>query len=445
MNINLSPKYLPLFDLLVCWDKISSKEFKSLPKHEQDYWNDLNTVDTVLMSGGRDSQKSFALSTFNVVASKDFNHRVLYTRQTMSSTDSSITEALELRMEMLNCKDKYNVSSNTYTLKDETRKGRITITGQKTSSGNQTAKLKSLEDFSIFETDEGEELESYEGWKKIKRSMRAKDVQALSIIAFNPPTREHWLYEVFWEDAQVEEKFNGVKDGILYIHTDYRDNYENLAEHNKKEYEELRLAHIAYKSLTHEEREDAPRKLKKQSEEYEHVVLGSFRNTAEGVIFDNWETGEFNYNLPLMCYGLDFGFSDEDAMVKVAIDESRKLIYVHEELYRNGIGTDDLADILIQIVGYQDMVIADAASPRLIKHIREKGVNIEKSRKGQGSVLRGIKTIQGYTMIVSKDSKNVIKSLSNYVWNNKRAGVPEHAFSHIPDAIRYAVMELVST
>ena len=37
---------------------------------------------------------------------------------------------------------------------------KITITGQKTSTGTQTARLKSLENYSIFETEEAEELDS---------------------------------------------------------------------------------------------------------------------------------------------------------------------------------------------------------------------------------------------------------------------------------------------
>ena len=83
--IQFSEKYNPLFEILTAKGTTSQ----------------LAKIDTILISGGRDSGKSFALSTFVGVASSDYNHRILYTRQTMSSTDNSITQALDNRLEML--------------------------------------------------------------------------------------------------------------------------------------------------------------------------------------------------------------------------------------------------------------------------------------------------------------------------------------------------------
>ena len=243
------------------------------------------------------SGKSFALSCWNPIAARDYNHRVLYTRQTMSSTDNSITEALENRMEMLQMDGSFNVANKLYTVKNGI--GKISITGQKTSSGTQTAKLKSLEDFSVFETDEGEELESYESWNKVKRSMRAKDVQCLSIIVFNPPTKEHWLYTEFYE-GKVDEGFNGIKDNVLYIHSTYLDNIDNMAEHNIREYEELREAYNEYESLSGIEREKADPKLRKKWRQYKFEILGGFKDVADGVIYEDWEVGEFDNSLPFV-------------------------------------------------------------------------------------------------------------------------------------------------
>jgi phage terminase large subunit len=238
LDITFSDVYQPLFDLLEARSIVSSKSFSiDYTESQKQYWIDLSHVDTVLMSGGRDSGKSFALSCFNPIAAADYKHRILYTRQTMSSTDNSITEALENRMEMLGYGSQFELANKIYSAKNGV--GKISITGQKTSVGTQTAKLKSLEDFSIFETDEGEELESYDNWKKVKRSMRAKDVQTLSIIVFNPPTVDHWLYAQFYED--VTPGFNGIKNKTLYIHSTYLDNgKENMTDANWNEYEDLR-------------------------------------------------------------------------------------------------------------------------------------------------------------------------------------------------------------
>ena len=187
MEITFSKTYQPLFDILESWNVVNSKEFKNYSDSDKKYWSELAEVDTILISGGRDSGKSFALSCWNPIAAKDYNHRILYTRQTMSATDNSITEALEGRIQDLGYEHFFNSANKTYSVIDGD--GRISITGQRTSKGTETAKLKSLENFSVFQTEEGEELESYNEWNKVKRSMRAKDVQCLAIIVFNPPTK----------------------------------------------------------------------------------------------------------------------------------------------------------------------------------------------------------------------------------------------------------------
>jgi phage terminase large subunit len=442
MNIVFSEKYEPLFNLLEARNVVKSKDFKEVySTEEQKYWLDLSQVDTVLLSGGRDSGETFALSCFNPIAAKDYNHRILYTRQTMSSTDNSITEALESRMEMLGIAQDFESSNKIYTLKDPEKIGKISITGQKTSVGTQTAKLKSLEDFSIFETDEGEELESFDSWMKTKRSMRAQDVQCLSIILFNPPTKEHWLHEAFYEE--IEEGFNGVKGKVLYIHTTYLDNgKENMAEHNWLEYEELRLSYEEYLSTPKLEREYLPNKLVKKYKQYKFDILGGFKDVADGVIYEDWEYGEFDNSLPYI-YGLDFGSNDPDALTRVAVDRDRMLIYVEEMYFKNNTSFEALKRILEDRVGFTDLIVADSAERRMINDLWDSGINIKRCKKGQDSVRHRIKTIQGYTIIVAPDSPNVAKALNNYVWHDSKSGVPKHDWSDLLDGMGYAAMDII--
>lgn len=439
--MKINDKYKPLFEILQCWDTIKSPTFKDdFTKKEQEHYISLSKVDTVVVYGGRDSSKTYPIATFIPIAVKDYNHRVLYTRYTMGSTDQSISTALNTRMEDLGISNSFTYASNVYESKKND--GRIFITGQKTSSGNQTAKLKSLEDFSIFVTDEAEEVISFEEWDKVRKSIRAKDVQCLSILIFNPPTKDHWLYTDLFEDLGVEEGFCGVKGNILYIHTCYLDNIENIAEHNLRGYLKLKEAYDAYLSTPKKEREYLPKKLIKAYRKYKHVVLGGFLNTAEGVIYDDWEKGEFNKYLPFV-YGMDFGFDDPDVMVKIAIDEKKKLIYVHQVLNKNGLGTNQLAEILLTIAGHDKLIIGDAHAARLINDLYNRGINMRKCKKGHGSVARTINAVKGYTLIVTPESTDIHKALNNYVWHDKRSGVPRNEFKHFPDAIGYGAMELI--
>lgn len=443
-SIKFSDKYTPLFDLLIARSEVERLSSENtLTTHEPQrlkYFEKLASVDTVLLSGGRDSGKTFALSCFNVIGVADYGHRILYTRQTMSSTDNSIGQAVADRMELLGLDHEFEFANNNYTLKNGNL-GKISITGQKTSVGTQTAKLKSLEDYSIFETDEGEELTSYDDWLKIKRSMRAKDVQCLSIICFNPPTREHWIAQEFYEN--IEDGFNGTIDNILYIHTTYLDNgQENMAEHNWIEYEDLRLAFVQYLTTPKEEREYLPKQLIKKYKEYKFNILGSFKEVAEGVIYEDWEIGAFDSSLP-HGRGLDFGSNDPDAMVKCAVDEGRKRIYLHEELFRSNQSTDALIKAVKATVQPHELIIADSAGKRSIQDLYEAGLNIESCVKGVDSVVNGIKLIQGYTLIVTPESENLIKALRNYRWNDKKAGVPHHDWSDLLDAVRYIATRLI--
>ena len=438
---NLSKKNTKRIDKEVL--RLRSKGLKLSEKIQLDRLLILNKVDTVLISGGRDSGKSFALSTFNGIAAKDYNHRILYTRQTMSSTDNSITEALEGRLLELGIAQEFDVANKLYSLKDDVngnpRAGKISITGQKTSVGTQTAKLKSLEDFSIFETDEGEELESFDSWKKTKRSMRAKDVQCLSMISFNPPTRQHWLHETFYEDLPVG--FNGIVGSTMYIHTTYKDNgKENMAEHNWLEFEELRVIYEQYLATPKNEREYLPKKMIKQYKEYRYDILGEFKNVAEGVIYEDWIEGDFNDRIPY-CYAIDFGFKDPDALVKVAVDQNKMLIYVQEMYFKNATGTNTLADILLDKCGRSDLIIGDAAEKRLISDLWESGLNIRRSLDKKPK--RDIKRIQGFTIVVAPNSPNVKNALNNYSWSNKVAEMPNHDFSDLMDALRYGFSELM--
>ena len=441
MEITFSKVYQPLFDLLEARSIVSDKSFYvNYTESEQKYWVDLSKVDTVLISGGRDSGKSFALSCFNPIAAADYRHRILYTRQTMSSTDSSITEALDNRIELLGYENEFDFANKIYSLTKDVngsdRVGKIVITGQRTSSGTQTAKLKSLEDFSIFETDEGEELESYDNWLKVKRSMRAKDVQTLSIIVFNPPTVDHWLYSQFYEE--VLSGFNGIKEKVLYIHSTYLDNgKENMTKSNWDEYEDLRKDYELY--LNTKEKYLLNRKVEVNYKEYKYKILGGFRLKAEGVVISNWSLGEFNPNSLQVSYGQDYGFSnDPTTLVAVAIDKKLKKIYVKEYLYKPNLTTSQIADINKQYCG-RSLIVADSAEPRLISEISRLGCNVVAVKKPPGSISAGVMLLQDYEIIVETNSHNIVKEFNNHIYADKGSKTYKDTYNHLIDSIRYNV------
>lgn len=452
-EVVFSDKYQLLFDTIRSWDELEHLLAKKRPTKEEleliEYFEELASVHTVLCSGGRDSGKTFTITLSEVVAAVNYGHSVLSTRYTMSSTDMSITKAIEERIQLMRYESYFNYKSNEYTCKHN--KGRIDVTGQKTSSGNQTAKLKSLENYSIFITDEGEEMPSFDEWNKVKRSMRRKDVQCLSIVSFNPPTDAHWLYHKFYKN--IPEGFCGVKDGVLYIHTTYLDNgKENMAEHNWNEYEALRKDYEWYRSCSEDERLLLPKKIKINHDEYKFAVLGSFKKRADNVVYENWEIGEFKHT-GVTGYGLDFGSNDPDALTKVSIDFREKRIYIKQEYFKNETSSTQLRDVLEKVCGFDALIVADTSGRRLIREYWQYGLNIKRASKRDKA--DQIKILQSWVLVVDPNSPDLIDSFNNYKYHDKKAGVIEegvnlgvgvkHYFSDLMDSWRYIAWDILKS
>jgi phage terminase large subunit len=162
------------------------------------------------------------------------------------------------------------------------------------------------------------------------------------------------------------------------------------------------------------------------------------RASREGVIFENWEIGEFDDSLPY-GYGLDFGYEPHPAaMVKLAVDVKRKLIYIKQELYKTKLGSDALkAAVKSRIANRNDLLVADSANKREIFDLQSVGINAIPARKEPGSVIRGLRGMLGCKLIIDPASKDLIKELSNYVWNDKRSDTPVKEYDDLIDASRY--------
>lgn len=384
-----------------------NKKFKPL-------FNIQKGVRYFIITGGRFSSKSYTVSTAVCMHVNNEDRKALYTRYTLTSAKDSIIPEFNEKIEVLGL-EKYYESKIDRIIGQENRE--VVFKGLKTSSGNQTAKLKSLKGFSIFVLDEAEEENDEISFDKINLSIREKNVQNIVILILNPTTKEHWIYKRFFESKGIKGGYNGIKDNVCYIHTTYKDVIEHVPEDYIKEIELLE---------------------KNNPKKYDHIIMGGWLDAAEGVIYENWEYGEFDNSLPY-GYGMDFGFfPDPDVVVKVAIDNKRKIIYCKSVIELNNAGVDKLADEIINKVNIEKTIIADSAEPRLIYDLRDKGIlNIKPVNKGSGSILAGIKIMQDYKLIIDNDSIDIGKELNNYVWSDKKNGVPIDAYNHRIDALRY--------
>ncbi len=159
----------------------------------------------------------------------------------------------------------------------------------------------------------------------------------------------------------------------------------------------------------------------------------------EGVIFPNWDNGEFNPDGLPVRFGLDFGFHpDPDSMVKVAIDKKQKIIYLDECFYKPGQLPSELSDNIGNYASLNDQIIADSADPRMIANLALK-YNVQGVKK-TGTIAEWIRLMQDYRFIITDDSHNTAKEFNNYVWDDKKAGIPIDSWNHQIDPARYVFM-----
>lgn len=390
-NINLNPKYIPLF------------------QSKDRYY---------VITGGRGSGKSFGISLFLLNLTYEKGHKVLFSRYTLMSAQTSIIPEFIEKIDLMDKHSDFRIT------KDEiinlTTGSSIMFKGIRTSSGNQTAALKSLNGVTTFVLDEAEELINEDDFNKIDFSIRSQLKQNRCILVLNPATKEHWIYQRFFQFKGIEGGFNGNKDGATYIHTTYQDNKDNLSDSFLKQLYEMKL---------------------RNPQKYEHTVMGGWLAKAEGTIIRNWKVGEF-VQTELMCYGQDYGFSnDKNTLVQVSVDKPARKMYVREIYGKTNMSTSEIAFANKKECGAQ-LIICDNSEPRLTNELKMTGLNIKPTIKKKGSILSGIALMQDYEMIVSRDSKDIIRELNNYVWHEKGLK-PIDKWNHYIDATRYALQYLV--
>jgi len=368
-----------------------------------------------IVTGGRGSGKSYSINLLLLLLTYESGHTILFTRYTLTSAHVSIIPEFIDKIDIL---DKH---SDFHITKDEIinlRTGsKILFKGIKTSSGTQTANLKSLAGVTTWILDEAEELTDEDTFDKIDYSIRSKDKQNRVILILNPATKEHFIYQKFFESKGVEAGSNIIKGDTTYIHTTYLDNVENLSESFLNQIQTIK---------------------ERRPDKYKHTILGGWLDKAEGVIFTNWRIGEFNKDNGSV-FGQDYGFSnDPSTLIETSIDKTRKTIYVRLHIYQAGLTTTELARLNRQFAG-NDLIVADNAEPRLIAELKSQGLNIVPTIKGADSVKYGIALLQDYDLIIDENSVDLIKELNNYCWLEKKSETPIDKFNHALDALRYAV------
>lgn len=176
--------------------------------------------------------------------------------------------------------------------------------------------------------------------------------------------------------------------------------------------------------------------------------LGQFAiNEKQIYEFEVVDDYDFN-NAEFVCFSMDVGFvSDPTALV--GIWRNGGDLIVREHIYKKGLITSEIIEMIRGNVGERDIIVVDSAEPRLIEEIKRSGFPLARGvKKGKDSIQWGIDLVKKYRIIVAKENANLIEELYNYEWiddgNGGVSNTPIDAYNHALDALRYGVMECLN-
>lgn len=180
---------------------------------------------------------------------------------------------------------------------------------------------------------------------------------------------------------------------------------------------------------------------------YRHMYLGEITGTG-GQVFDNLALGTARESGGTAFCGLDFGFAaDPDAFIRAEWESRTRRIRVLDEFYSVRTPVERLAEEVLKRAG-DAVVRCDSADPRIIRELRERGVNAIAVKKGAGSIESGVRWLQelGAIEIDPGVCPNAAREFSGYEYRTDSNGNPIAELpdrdNHLIDALRYAVEPL---
>ena len=169
--------------------------------------------------------------------------------------------------------------------------------------------------------------------------------------------------------------------------------------------------------------------------------------SLDGVCIKDWKQIELPEEARLLCYGMDFGYSN-DPTTLIGLYKYNDAYIFDEVIYQKKLLNSDISNLL-NTHDIKDVIYADSAEPKSIAELKTYRHKVMPCTKGKDSIVYGINLINQNKIFVTSRSKNLIKELQSYTWIKDREGntvnKPIDAFNHCIDAARYAISSQLKT
>lgn len=293
---------------------------------------------------------------------------------------------------------------------------------------DDTEKIKSLNGVSLVWIEECSEI-TLAKYLELLGRVRTPNKSMHFILTCNPVSRYNWVYQNFFakteEDGHIEtivpeQKFYNrkilVHNGIYYHHSVCTDNtflpQEYITRLDSMKYYDRALWIVAR--------------------------LGQFGTSGLRVlpqfeVMSSDLVAKAAIEIPAEWHrvGMDFGFETSfNAVVKMAIDDKNKWLYIYKEYYKNKMTDDRTAkDLVIWDSNIKnERVKADCAEPKAIRFYRQEGYNMVPCKKladtkSEGSRISNTKKMKRFKRIIcSSDCVNTINECKDLTYKKKPDG-----------------------
>lgn len=304
---------------------------------------------------------------------------------------------------------------------------------------DKPGKLKSINGVSIVWLEEASEIK-YDGYKELLGRLRHPTLSLHFILSTNPVGTENWVYQHFFkrvnddgtetvilDDARLYKLHTIVKNGVYYHHSTADDNYflppsyistlDEMQSYDPDLYRVARLGRFGMNGI---------RALPQFTVAPSHAEV---MRTVRGI------PDKFKF------IGFDFGFETSyNAVVKMAVDDKEKVLYIYWEYYKNHMTDPETAEELKAFGLDNEQIIADSEDPKAIQFYRLSGFKIRGCHKFAGSRLANTKKVKRFKKIIcSPLCTNTIRELSTLTYAKDQKGnliydefnIDPHTFSAI--------------
>lgn len=369
---------------------------------------------TYLLVGGYGSSKSYHIALKLILKLLSEKRKVLVVREVFDTIRDSCYDLLVEILEEFDLvgqsKNKVRCTTSPMSIKFPNG-SKIIFKGM-----DKPSKLKSINGVTIVWLEECSEIK-YAGYKELLGRLRHPTQTMHFILSTNPVGTENWVYQHFFkrideegnehitlDDQLMYKKRTIVKNGVYYHHSvaddnlflpqSYIDTLDQMREYDPDLYRVARLGRFGLNGKK---------------------VLPQFcvaKNHTDVLREVQKIPDKFKF-----C-GMDFGFEESyNAVVKVAVDDVRKILYIYYEYYKNHMTDDKTAKELLREGLDKVQIIADCEDPKAIAFYRQSGFRMRGCYKYPGSRLANTRKCKRfYKIICSPNCPNTIRELSTLIY-----------------------------